>query len=299
MTIRAGWVVESPTSTEFTARAIDFVLVHKRTQFQELYLVSTAHLGKALVLDGKWQSCVADEFVYHEALVHPAMAFHASAARVLILGGAEGATAREVARWPNVEQMVMVDIDAEVVAACNAHLPEMHCGVFDDHRLNVVADDAMNFLSHDPGGWDVIIADLCDPVDEGPSVQLFTLEAFSTMARHLNPSGILAVQSGPAIGRGFPAVVATLQRVFSTVLPYSITVPSYPGPWAFAVATSAPFCILSDKIISERLRPFASQLRCLDAEVLNAMFVLPRHIRQLVEHGRGELSTAEAPISFF
>src|SRR4051794_31983804 len=102
----SGWLVEAATSRQFTARAIEAVLEFRRTDYQEMYIVQTADLGKALVLDGKWQSCVA-EFIYHEALVHPAACLHGKLERVLIIGGAEGAAAREVLRWPTVRQLVM------------------------------------------------------------------------------------------------------------------------------------------------------------------------------------------------
>jgi spermidine synthase len=296
--IGAAWIVEAPSSFEFTARSVERVLTHTRTAFQELYVISTRDLGKALVLDGKWQSCVADEFIYHEALVQPALVLHGSPERVLILGGAEGATAREVARWPGVRTIVMVDIDGAVVDACKTHLVEMHRNVFDDPRMTVVINDGYEFLANDHRDWDVVILDLCDPVEDGPSLQLFTVECFATIARALKPGGVVAVQAGPALGRGFAAVVRTMKSMFRTVLPYSITVPSYPGPWAFILATEAPLSLGDEGHVAKMLEPIRDELRCLDAAVLRAMFVLPRHIRSALEL-EGELSTQKSPITFF
>lgn len=295
--IGAAWIVEAPSPFEFTARAVDSVLTHTRTAFQELYVVNTRDLGKALVLDGKWQSCVVDEFIYHESLVQPAMVLHGSPERVLILGGAEGATAREVARWSCVRSIVMVDIDGAVVEACKTHLAEMHQNVFADPRLTVVINDAHEFLASDSGGWDAVILDLCDPVEDGPSLRLFTVEYFATIARSLKTEGVVAIQAGPALGRGFATVVRTMRSIFRTVLPYSMTVPSYPGPWAFVLGTNGSLTI-NERSVAELLKPIADELRCLDADVLRAMFVLPRHIRNALERG-GELSTLQSPITFF
>ncbi|MEM8808185.1 MAG: spermidine synthase, partial [Cyanobacteria bacterium P01_G01_bin.38] len=84
------WLNETITPWDVYGHGITRVLVHRQTPFQEMYVVETGAYGKALVLDGKWQSCTGDEFLYHEALVHPAMVLHGAPRRVLVLGGAEG-----------------------------------------------------------------------------------------------------------------------------------------------------------------------------------------------------------------
>ncbi|MFQ5494791.1 MAG: spermidine synthase, partial [Phycisphaerae bacterium] len=147
------WMHEYITPWDFYAHGITRVILHKKTEFQEMYIVETGAYGRALVLDGKWQSCTGDEYLYHEPLVHPAMLLHGDPRRVLILGGGEGATAREVLRWRDVEYVAMVDIDAEVVAACREHLAEMHGDAFDDPRLEVVIDDALKVLDRSAEPW--------------------------------------------------------------------------------------------------------------------------------------------------
>ncbi|PLZ82021.1 spermidine synthase, partial [Fischerella thermalis WC213] len=132
------WVNEYITPWDIYAHGVTAVLAYQKTEYQEMYIVETGTYGKALVLDGKWQSCTGDEFLYHEPLVHPAMIFHGAPRKVLILGGGEGATAREVLRWQTVDKVVMIDIDGEVVEACKQHLSEMHQNAFDDPRLHVV-----------------------------------------------------------------------------------------------------------------------------------------------------------------
>lgn len=119
------------------------------------------------------------------------MIFHGSPSKVLVLGGGEGATIREVLRWLTVEQVAMIDIDGEVVEACRQHLPEMHANAFDDPRLKLVIGDALEFLDTSSQIWDVVISDLSDPIEEGPSFQLFTKEYFEKILQVLTPEGFL------------------------------------------------------------------------------------------------------------
>lgn len=120
------WLSEYITPYDMYVHGLTKILAYKKTPYQEMYIVETGAYGKALVLDGKWQSSVGDEFIYHEALVHPAMVSHPNPENVLILGGGEGATTREVFRWHSVKKAMMVDIDGDVVEACRQYLPEMH-----------------------------------------------------------------------------------------------------------------------------------------------------------------------------
>nr|CAI78837.1 spermidine synthase [uncultured bacterium] len=172
------WICEYLSPWDVYAHGVAKTLVHRKTKFQEMHIIETGTFGKALILDGFWQSCTGDEFLYHEPLVHPAMLLHGRPRRVLVLGGAEGAAVREVLRWKSVEQVVMVDIDGEVVEACRQHLPEMHQGACDDPRVEVRIQDALVYLDETRSTFDVIISDLSDPIEDGPSFKLFTRETF-------------------------------------------------------------------------------------------------------------------------
>ena len=231
------WLHEQMSPWDFYAHGITNVLAYRKTEFQKMFIVETGVYGKALVLDGKWQSCTGDEFLYHEPLVHPAMLQAEQLGKdssnpprqVLILGGGEGATAREVLRWKSVESVVMIDIDGEVVEACKEHLADMHQGAFDDPRLEVVIGDALDFLDGTDRQWDVIISDLSDPIEEGPSFKLFTKEYFEKVRRVLSPDGAFVVQAGPVspAEMGMHArLVRTVQTVFGHAASYASFVPS-------------------------------------------------------------------------
>ena len=102
------WMSEHITPWDIYVHGLTKVLAYKKTAYQEMYIVETGIYGKALVLDGKWQSCTGDEFLYHEPLVHPAMICHGSPRKVLVLGGGEGATIREVFRHFNCLQRTIL-----------------------------------------------------------------------------------------------------------------------------------------------------------------------------------------------
>src|SRR3977135_1876318 len=117
--------------------AIHRPLGEAQTKFQHVEIFQTAAYGKTLVLDGRIQSSQGDEFIYHEALVHPGLlATEAAPRSALVIGGGEGATLREILRYPSITRAVMVDIDGEVVELCKKHLPEMHQGIFEDPRVD-------------------------------------------------------------------------------------------------------------------------------------------------------------------
>ncbi len=297
------WIHEYITPWDFYAHGITNVLAYRKTKFQEMYIVETGAYGKALVLDGKWQSCTADEFLYHEPLVHPAMLHHGAPRSVLILGGGEGATAREVLRWRTVERATMVDIDGEVVTACREHLSEMHQNVFDDSRLEVVIEDALNILDGATQTWDVIISDLSDPIEDGPSFKLFTKEYFEKAGRVLSPNGVFVLQAGPLSPAELTMharLVRTMKAVFDQVQSYSTHVPSYAAPWGFALGTASPIDTRpdpdqTDRRLKERT---TGGLRMLDGTTLLGMFQLPAHIRRAIANER-RIYTLKTPPRFF
>src|ERR1700688_2449360 len=143
------WYVEQFADTELHHHAIDELYYAGRTPFQSVAVLRTAVFGKMLVLDGDTQSSQADEKIYHESLVHPALASVAKRSEVLILGGGEGATLREVLRAPGVRRCTMVDIDGQVVELAKRFLPEWSDGAFDDPRARVIIGDALAFIKDD------------------------------------------------------------------------------------------------------------------------------------------------------
>ncbi|MHC4063195.1 MAG: polyamine aminopropyltransferase [Planctomycetota bacterium] len=297
------WMNEYITPWDIYAHGITEVLAYRQTAFQEMYIVETGAYGKALVLDGKWQSCTGDEFLYHEPLVHPAMLLHGQPRSVLILGGGEGATAREVLRWKTVQRSVMIDIDREVVEACQRHLPEMHQNAFDDQRLEVVIQDALEFLNDTTDTWDVIISDLSDPIEEGPSFKLFTKEYFEKAQRVLASEGVFVLQAGPVAPAEMALharLVRTMKAVFDHVESYVTSVPTYASPWGFALGCARPIDTRPDpENIDRRLAENTTGgLRMFDGTTLLGMLQLPAHLRRAIAE-ETRVYTLQEPPKFF
>lgn len=293
------WITEYITPWDIYVHGVTQILAHKKTVYQEMYIVETGAYGKGLVLDGKWQSCTGDEFIYHEALVHPAMIFHGSPRNILVLGGGEGATVREILRWKSVEQVMMVDIDGEVVEACREHLPEMHQGAFDDPRTKLVIGDALDVLDNTDQKWDIVISDLSDPIEEGPSFQLFTQEYFQKAKNVLAPGGYLVVQAGPvapAEVKLHARLVHTLKSVFPHVHSSIAYTPTYGSPWGYAIASenefdTRPDPATIDQILQEKT---TGGFRLLDGITLLGMLQTPAYIRNAIA-GETQVYTLKEP----
>ena len=274
-----------------------------RTRFQSVDIINTDSFGVCLVLDGKIQSSEADEFIYHEALVHPAMLTHPKPEKVFIAGGGEGATLREVLAHKTVKKAVMVDIDEEVVSICRRFLPSWHQHAFDDPRAELHFVDAREYLEQCSDRFDVIIIDLVDPLEEGPARLLYTREFYQAVRQKLEPDGIMSVQAESAEWTNldsFTAIANTLSSVFSIARPYQVHVPSFLGLWGFVSASQSldpreltPLQI--DTRISTRI---SKEPKSYDGLTHQAVFTIPKHIRQQLAASR-RISTDKEPISAY
>ncbi len=269
---------------ERIVREVTRAVHHEQTPYQTIDVVDTVSHGRALFLDHKIQSAELDEFIYHEALVHPAMLLAGTPRAVYIAGGGEGATLREVLRWSSVERVVMVDIDAAAVAACRQHLPAWQAGAFDDPRVSLVHADARQVLADTEERFDVVIVDVTDPLLGGPSYRLFTREFYALVAARLTERGALAVQAESTdIGAwdAHLAVVHTARQVFAHVAPYRAHVPSFGESWGFFVASQTVAAdTLDSATVDGRLAAAGlGGLRFYDGVTHQALFHLPRPLR--------------------
>ena len=256
---------------------VEEVLLKTRSRFQEVMIVRLKGFGKTLVLDGLIQSSEADEYIYHEALVHPAMLLHPGPRRVLILGGGEGATLREVLRHPSVEEAVMVDIDDVVVDVARRYLHEWHQGAFDDSRSRVVIMDGFRYVREavERGErFDVVVMDLTDPYGSEVAAQLYTREAFSLVKRVMGSDGVLVVQAGSStlFYDAFRMVMDNVAAVFKYAREYDVWVPSFSYMNSFVIASDVyDFAKLSVDDAEERIRERGLKLRFLNGERIAAM----------------------------
>jgi spermidine synthase len=251
-------------------------LFHGRSPYQTIDIVDTETYGPTLLLDSAYMTSLGDEYFYHEMLVHPALTSAPAIARVLVIGGGDGGTVRELLRYREVKHVILCEIDAMVTEACKQHLSGF--GVpWEDPRLELCFGDGVAYLRDCQGEpFDVILIDGSDPV--GPAEGLITSPFYESCKARLKPEGVLAVQSeAPHLMRDdFVRIVKTLRAVFPRVHPYFGPVPIYPsGSWSWTVASGA----VDPRVPrAERLAQVEPACRYYNRDIHTAAFAMPSEL---------------------
>lgn len=270
---------------------IRFGLKIKRTlfsgqsEFQKVDMVETEALGCALLIDDLWMTAEKIEKSYHEYIVHPVMTSAPAIERVLIIGGGDGGTAREVLRYPGVKSVDMVEIDGMVVEACKKYLPDAEAP-WEDSRLNVVIGDGIKWVAEAvAGSYDVVIVDGSDPV--GPAVGLFDETFYKNCHRCLTDEGVFITQaeSPTFLKEVHLEMILALENCFSRVHPLYGTVTIYPGgawSWIFASKGADPL-----QPNEERVAAISKKTEIYNLEIHRGAFAVPNHIKRELEERRG------------
>ncbi|MEZ4288283.1 MAG: polyamine aminopropyltransferase [Polyangiales bacterium] len=252
-----------------------------KSEYQEIRIVETQHFGRVLLLDGVFMTSEYDEFLYHELMVHPALCSSAEVARVVVIGGGDGGTVREVLRHSEVKRCAMVELDEMVVRACEVHLPTAGTS-WGDPRLSMHFENGVTFMERLPvQSVDVILVDGTDPVGAGAS--LFEPSFLSLCQRALKPHGLFAIQtSSPILMMDqFLNAQSTLQSIFRSVRPYFGPVPLYgTGVWSWTL------CANTDSMpapITERQNTIAQMTRAYNQQVHAAAFAQPNFVRDALQ----------------
>ncbi len=255
-------------------------LFEGQSPFQKVTIIETEALGRALLIDDLWMTSEGDEKNYHELLVHPAMTTAPNIERVLIIGGGDGGTAREVLRYRQVKHVDMVEIDGMVVDACKEFLPSIG-SAWDDPRLNVVIGDGIAWVENEDRKYDVIIVDGSDPV--GPAKGLFNTKFYENCAKLLGDDGVFVTQSES--DHTFLDVhldmVQSIREVFGTADPYYRNVMLYAaGSWSWTYASKK-----TDRrvFIEERMSFIESQCEIYNRDIHRGVFAVPNFIRRRLD----------------
>ncbi|HEU6443294.1 MAG TPA: polyamine aminopropyltransferase [Microvirga sp.] len=255
--------------------SIDTVLYHWRTLFQDVLIFENAVFGKVLVLDGIVQLTELDTHIRCEMMAHVPLMAHGSARNVLIIGGGDGGTLREVLKHP-VERATLVERDDEVIDLSRRFLPMVSGGAFDDPRANTVAMDGTQYVTETDDQFDVIIIDTTDPA--GPGEPLFTSAFYRACRSRLRPGGMMVVQSGAPYFRPdeLEMVCDRLSGAFSGVRPYLAPVPAYAGGMLALVASGESHDVLCPpcEVLQQRFSSLRAQTRYYTPEVHQAAFML-------------------------
>ncbi len=294
------WYIEQTSEDEIILHSLKEIIYSETSPYQRIEVIYSGNLGRCLLLDGKMQSAEADEFIYHEALVHPVMLLSETVDRVLIAGGGEGATLREVLKYP-VKEVVMVELDESVIKTAKRYLPEWHNGAFDDPRVRLVIDDARVYIEKTKNYFDVIIIDLPEPAEGGPAYLLYTKEFYEKVNEALRENGMMVTQSASTSVnnlRVFVSIVTTLKQVFPYVKPYIAYIPSFFAPWGFVLVSKKINPEDSMSKINEKIIFIEDSLKFYDIDAHTAMFCLPKHIKKALEK-QGVVIHDDSPLSFY
>ncbi|WP_208347042.1 polyamine aminopropyltransferase [Pseudaestuariivita rosea] len=230
----------------------DDVILTERTSYQTITITRFQDRTR-LFLNHSIQFDSLDEYRYHEALVHPAMAIVPRHRDVLVLGGGDGMAVREVLRYPDVESVTLVDLDPRVTQLFrdNEQLASLNSQALRDPRVRIVNQDAWLFAIADQQQYDVIILDLPDPKSIGLS-KLYSVEFYGILSERLSANGIMVTQAGSPLfaTKAFWSIYETLAQARNPVspgngliaVPYHSYVPSF-GQWGFVMAMQRPLDI--------------------------------------------------------
>lgn len=270
------WFTEADRNNLKIDYRIKEIIYSETSPFQHIMILDSYDFGRVLVLDDAVQTTSLDGFIYNEMITHVPLNIHPNPKNVLIIGGGDCGAAREVAKYPCVERIDMVEIDEMVVKACKNHLKEVS-GDLSDPRVNFIFEDGTSYVKQKRDYlYDVIIVDSSDPV--GPAVKLFELEFYQNLYDNLKEDGLMVCQSESPVF--YSEMMATINRRLKSIFPvvkvYLATVPTYPGGlWSFTIG--------SKKYGEPNPEAFDKETRYVNKEIIKSCFALPNFVKEQLE----------------
>ena len=263
------------------------VLFNETNEFQQVRVFDTPVFGKMLSINNMVMCTERDEAHYHEMIVHPAMQLLEKAENILVIGGGDGGTIREVLKYPTVKKVTMVEIDEAVIRASKAHLPTMS-SAFNNPKLELIIGDGIEFVKKAPeASYDLVIVDGSDPA--GPAEGLFTAEFYKNCARSLKSHGMLVSQGESPLfhQKTFVDLHRCLKGVFgpqnvNTLLFYASSYPT--GMWSFQVASKKALNPTKD-LNAEKAAQFstANKLHYYNEGIHAGAFAVPNFVKKMLE----------------
>jgi spermidine synthase len=280
------WFTERDDNIATSFRHSGDLLFRKKSSFQKVEIYDTYQYGKMLTCDGVAMCAEADEYAYHEMIAHVPMLTHPNPKKVLVIGGGDGGTIREVVKHESLEEVVLVEIDEVVIEASKMHLPTLS-SAFDHPKLDLHITDGIQYVKDTPDEvFDIVIVDSTDPV--GPAEGLFSESFYRDVFRILKPAGLMITQSeSPRFNVSvFKEIYNCYFQIFGreNVHCYLAYIPIYPsGMWSFSYCAKSelhPIKNLDQKLAynfskNHRLRYYSDQVHY-------AAFILPQFVKDLL-----------------
>ncbi len=274
------WVTEDQTDHLRISFRVRTILDHGESEFQKCDIYDTFDFGRLMMLDNVVMLTERDEFFYHEMIAHVPLTVHPNPKRVLVIGGGDGGTLREIARHSTVENITIVEIDKMVVDMSKKHLPFVACG-YDDPRVTLHVADGIRFIQEQKNAWDVILIDSTDPVSFAEG--LFHSDFYTSVREALTENGILVAQTEyPLLQKELiKDIFSSLANVFPVSKMYLAPVPTYPtGLWSFGYASKGPDPLLDFK--PEQAAVLSGKLKYYTSDIHKNAFTLPPFIREML-----------------
>jgi spermidine synthase len=269
------WFSEYQTKNVKLSFRVKNVLYTKQSKFQNISVIETEDFGRVLTLDDTVMLTTKDEFVYHEMISHVPLLTHGNASKVLVIGGGDGGTIREILKHP-VKEAHLVEIDQEVIETSKEYFPSVSCG-FSDPRVKIFCEDGIEFVKKNKD-YDIIIIDSTDPI--GPAVGLFSREFYKNVFGALNDNGIMVAQTETPIL--FGDLIKRIYKDMSSVFPYtnlySAVIPTYPGAfWTFTMGSKSIDPISQEIGVTPVLKT-----KYYTKELHRSYFILPPFVKDLI-----------------
>lgn len=283
---RNVWFTDKDENQALALRYTGNVLFDEKSPFQRVRVLDSYSHGKFLAIDNMVMCTERDEFHYHEMITHPVMQSHGHAKNILVIGGGDGGTIRELFKYDHVDKVTMVEIDEAVIRASKLHLPTI-ASDFTHKKLNLIIGDGIQFIQDaKPGTYDIIIVDGSDPA--GPAQGLFTSEFYKNCQNALKEGGMVISQGeSPMFHEGtFVELNQCLKGIFGkehvhTMLFHATTYPS--GMWSLQVGVKGQYHPAKD-FNKEKAQQFstAKGLKYYNADLHAAAFALPTFVRAML-----------------
>ncbi len=255
---------------------VDRILHKSKSDFQEIMVIENPYFGNILVLDDVVQITERDEFFYHEMLVHVVMHAHPEPRNVIVIGGGDGGTVREVLKHDSVEKVYFIEIDEEVINVSRKFFPSVACGV-DDRRVEIKCMDGAEFVKGRDSDIDVVIVDSTDII--GFAKSLFTVEFFKSVKDCLTDEGMFVTLSESLhFHKDIVIEVQEAMRlIFPTVDLYTASLATYAGNWWTFSAASKRHDLRSIR------RPYTIDTKYYSDEIHNQAFMPPKMYEKLMQ----------------
>lgn len=257
------------------------VLFSEQSDFQKVEVFETeSSLGRVLTLDDLMMTTEGDEYHYHEMIAHVPMMNHKNPESVLVIGGGDGGTVREVLKHKSVKRVVLCEIDGMVIDVCKKYLPTIACEL-ENPKVEILVQDAIEYIKDKKNEFDIVLIDSTDPM--GPGEGLFTEEFYTNVKNSLKKGGIVTAQSeSPFVNKEeIKKMYNLLKKVFPICETFTSNIPTYPGgywAWAFCSEDVKPLSYIDE----ERCAEITKTCKIYNKDYHMARFALPNYLKELL-----------------